>query len=103
MLAQDWLNMKDLKLLLIMSLIIVAVVVLSVCADGLVLGCAHLCCTRAEPSRSLVRLARRLKFVRLLALDLLLLVAGGFSRGLFAVAASLDPTRAQLKVTTLRI
>lgn len=95
--------MNALKILVIILLVVIGVVVLSVCADGLAFGCAHPCCTGAQRSRPLARLARRLKYVCRSAFDLMLLLMAGFSRGLFIAAASIAFTPVLLKVSALRI
>jgi hypothetical protein len=50
-----------LKSALIVLLFIVGVVLLSVCSDGLGVGCDHPCCASADRSRSFRRLGRRLR------------------------------------------
>ena len=95
--------MNALKVLAIILLVVFGVAVLSVCADGLVFGCAHACCTGIERSRPQARLARRLKCVCRSIFELMLLLMGWFSRILSLTTASLDSTPVLLKVSALRI
>jgi len=94
--------MNALRVLFIILLVVVSVLVLSVCADGIGAGCGHACCTGLQRSRSLRRLARRLKCVCRSAMDLMLLM-GGFTRGACTPCAPPASMPALLKVSALRI
>lgn len=94
--------MNALRILLIVLVLVVGVAVLSLCGDGIGVGCTHACCTGSERPRSLQRLARRLKCVCRSFVDLWLLM-GSFTRGAYASCASLASTPALLKVSALRI
>jgi len=95
--------MNALKFLVIILLVVVAVVILSVCADGLAFGCSHACCTGIERSRFQARLARRLKCVRRSIFDLIWLLMGWLSRILSLATVSPNSTPVLLKVSALRI
>lgn len=94
--------MNALRILLVVLVLVVGVAVLSLCGDGIGVGCAHACCTGSERPRTLRRLARRLKCVGRSFTDLWLLL-GGFTRGVYASCTSLASTPALLKVSALRI
>jgi len=49
-----------LKSALLVLLVVVGVMLMSACADGLGLSCEHACCMSADRARSLRRLVRRL-------------------------------------------
>lgn len=92
-----------LRFFLIAFLIVFGAVALSVCADSIGIVCAHTCCTGLERSRPMARLARRLKCVCRSAVDRMLLLVGGSSRGLSLVSDPFTSTPALLKVSALRI
>jgi hypothetical protein len=92
-----------LKFTLIALLVITSVVLLSVCADGLGIACGHVCCTGANRSRPVQRLARRLRIVFRSAFDWARLLLGGPSSGLAVLHASASSVPTLLKVSALRI
>jgi len=92
-----------LRYALVALLLIVGVVLLSVCADGLGEGCGHACCTGADRSRPLQRLARRLKSRLRSAVDMMLLLLSGAGQGVAASSAPPSPVRVIAQLSALRI
>ena len=71
-----------LRYALIAVLIVIAIALASLCADGSGVGCSHACCKGVNRFRPLRRLARRLKLIHRSALNLLLLLLRGTPRGM---------------------
>jgi hypothetical protein len=102
--ALQQLNMDSLfKYALIALLVVTSIVLLSVCADGLGLACAHVCCTGANRSRPIQRHARKLRIVLRSAFAWALLLFAGQPRGCALQRTSVFLVPTLLKVSALRI
>lgn len=92
-----------LKSALVVLLFIVGVVLLSVCSDGLGVGCDHPCCTSADRSRSVRRLVRRLKSACQSAVTLPLMSLEGAVIGMADSYSSLASAQPVPEVSPLRV
>ena len=88
---------------LVVLLFIVGVVVLSVCSDGLGVGCDHPCCASADRSRSVRRLVHGTSSARQSIIEALLVSLERAVTGMAASCVALASDQLMLKVPPLRI
>lgn len=92
-----------LKFLMIAAVLLISVIVLTLCADGLCSACSHECCSGADRSRSFLSSARRMCADFASNMSCALAPFGLASQRTLVARAAVVPTPALLRASSLRI